>query len=275
MPFFENRSGEKLWYEDTGTGTAVVLVHGWCMSSAVWQFQYKGLEHAYRLIAPDLRGHGKSGMTPGSLDFESFAADLADLLYGLGLSNIILVGWSMGAQIAMQAYSGISDWLAGLVLVSATPCFSAKPDFQFGLQRNETAGMRIKVDRNARRALDGFHARMFAEGEFENQQSSGHIRSLLDSIVPPETSATLAALDSLAAADMRSLLPLITVPTLIVNGDSDKICLPQASDYLAENIAGARHMVFPGCGHSPFLTRHIQFNAEIDGFAESVSKQDV
>lgn len=270
MPFFVNRSGGKLWYEESGTGTAIVFVHGWCMSSAVWRFQFKGLEKSFRLIAPDLRGHGQSVIACGSLNFDGFAADLADLLKSLALSCVILVGWSMGAQIAMQAYNEIYDRLAGLVLVAATPCFSAKPDFQYGLQRNESDGMRKKVGRNVQRALEGFHARMFSDGEFENQQIACQISFLLDSIVPPETSATLAALDSLAAADMRDLLPAIKIPTLILNGDCDKICLPQASGYLVENISGAGHKVFHGCGHAPFLSRDTEFNAEIVRFAESV-----
>jgi pimeloyl-[acyl-carrier protein] methyl ester esterase len=270
MPFFENRSGEQLWYEDAGTGTVIVLVHGWCMSSAVWCFQFKGLEKSYRVIAPDLRGHGQSGISHGPLNFEGFAADLADILTGLALYRVILVGWSMGALIAMQAYDEISDRLAGLVLVAATPCFTVKQDFQYGLQRNESNGMRVKVGRNTQRALEGFHARMFADGEFENLQLAGQIISCLGSIVPPETSATLAALDSLAAADMRDLLSDIKIPTLILNGDCDKICLPQASGYLVENITAARHKVFHGCGHAPFLSRATEFNAEIARFAESV-----
>ncbi|MDD5284329.1 MAG: alpha/beta fold hydrolase [Desulfuromonadaceae bacterium] len=270
MPFFENRTGERLWFEDSGTGVPVLFVHGWCMSSSIWQYQFKGLQDLFRVIAPDLRGHGSSKAVYGRLDFESFSADLSDLLCFLDLSRIILVGWSMGAQIALQAYLEISERLAGLVLVSATPCFTSKTDFPYGLARNEAAGMRIKVGRDALRAVEGFHARMFAEGELEGRESADQIRTILASIVPPDTDSTLAALESLATADMRDLLPGITTPTLVVNGDSDKICLPQASNYLAENIRSAGQKVFVHSGHAPFLTRHEEFNTEILQFAERV-----
>ena len=87
MPWYRNRGGEHLWYEDAGTGCPVVLVHGWCMSSSVWKYQYDGLAASCRLVAPDLRGHGRSRELAGQLDFATFAADLVDLFDALELSN--------------------------------------------------------------------------------------------------------------------------------------------------------------------------------------------
>jgi pimeloyl-[acyl-carrier protein] methyl ester esterase len=270
MPFFVNRSGEKLWFEEAGTGTALLLVHGWCMSSAVWHYQFRDLQSSFRVVAPDLRGHGYSRDVSGRLDFECFAADLADLISFLDLRRVVLVGWSMGAQIALQAYREISDRLAALVLVSATPCFTAKTDFPYGLTWHESAGMKKKVGRNSNRAVEGFHVRMFMEGELSYLPLADKIRALLAEIEPPDAVATLAALESLASADMRNLLPQINIPTLIMNGDGDNICLPTASSFLAENIQSAQHKVFPHSGHAPFLTRHCEFNAEIIRFVERV-----
>ncbi|MFZ4858749.1 MAG: alpha/beta fold hydrolase [Desulfuromonadaceae bacterium] len=270
MPWIENRRGESLWYEERGRGCPVVFVHGWCMSSAVWKYQLDDLAASFRIIAPDLRGHGHSNGVAGSLSFTAFASDLADLLLRLNLSNVVLVGWSMGAQIALQACAGVSERLAGMVLVSATPCFTAKADFRYGLAAKEASGMRLKVERNTGRALDGFHTRMFAEGEIESHAVSSEITGLLASIPPPDTCAVLEALDSLARADMRHLLSRVRVPTLIINGSDDRICLPQASDYLKVHISGAEQFVFQDCGHAPFLTRSQQFNAELSRFIRSV-----
>lgn len=270
MPWFENRLGEKLWYEDAGCGVPLLFLHGWCMSSVVWKRQFGELADTFRLVAPDLRGHGKSRGASGQLDFGRFAADLADLINHLNLSRLVLVGWSMGAQIALQSYRQLHDRLAGLVLVSATPCFTARDDFPFGLARKEAAGMHLKVERNIQRALDGFHGRMFADGEIEDQQQALQIKELLDSVVPPDTTAAIDALDSLAGADMRPLLTDISAPVLILNGDRDIICLPQASDYLAKHIKSSCRRVFTGCGHAFFLTRAEQFNNEIIEYAGRV-----
>lgn len=274
MPCHLNRRGESLWYEDEGAGFPVVLLHGWCMSSVVWKYQFDGLADSMRLLAPDLRGHGRSREISGHLDFDNLAEDLVDLLDCLDLSQVVLVGWSMGAQIALQSSAALSGRLAGIVLVSATPRFTASEDFPHALAANEAAGMRIKVQRNTQRALDGFYTRLFAEGELENQAFESEIKRLLSTIPLPDTATVLDALDALSRADMRHLLTAITIPTLIVNGAQDRICLPEASCYLKANISDAEQIVFPCCGHAPFLSYSHQFNTEIIRFTGSVSGQN-
>lgn len=274
MPSYVNRRGEQLWYEEAGAGAGcpVVFVHGWCMSSAVWKYQFDGLAASLRLLAPDLRGHGRSRDVSGQLDFATFSADLVDMFDALGLEKAVLVGWSMGAQVALEASAELSNRLAGMILVSATPCFLATDDFPYGLATNEAVGMRLKVQRNTQRALDGFYARLFTEGEMADHQAATEIKKLLKAITPPDTAAVLAAIDALMNADMRNLLANIKVPTLIINGDADQICTPQASDYLKKHIRGAEQFVFHHCGHAPFLTFENQFNAEIVRFIRGVSE---
>lgn len=273
MSWFRNRHGEQLWYEESGSGLPIIFLHGWCMSSAVWSAQVEGLAGSFRLIAPDLRGHGRSRSVSGCFDFECFAADLLDLVRFLELEKVILVGWSMGAQVAMQACDELGARLAGLVLVSATPSFTVKEDYRFGLTSKEASGMRLKVQRNIGRALNGFHARMFAKGEFEKKQMADQAAALLASVVLPETEVAVAALDSLVSADLRLLLPQIRIKTLVLNGDCDLICLPQASNYLSEHLQSVRQAVFKGCGHAPFLSRPEQFNHEITLYAGSVCER--
>ncbi len=269
MPWYENRRGESLWYEDRGAGCPVVLLHGWCMSSAVWKYQFEGLADSCRVIAPDLRGHGRSREISTYLTFDRFVEDLADLLESLNLEKVVLVGWSMGGQIALHACRALSGRVAGMVLVSATPRFTASDDFPHGLAVQEASGMRLKVQRSLQRALDGFFSRLFVEGELETDAAE-EIARLLVSITPPETAAVLEALDALVTADMRDLLADIALPTLIINGGQDRICLPSASNYLKEHIPGAEQIVLSCCGHAPFLTHRYQFNSGIMRFIGSV-----
>ena len=274
MPWYVNRRGERLWYEDQGTGESVLLLHGWCMSSVVWKCQFDALAASMRLLAPDLRGHGCSKGVSSRLDFRSFTEDLVDLFEALDLSRVVLIGWSMGAQIALQASAALSCRLAGLVLVSATPSFIATDDFPYGLARNEANGMRLKIQRSTRRALDGFHTRLFAKGELESDSLAAEIKQLLAAIPSPDTAAVLDALDALARTDMSRLLATISVPTLVVNGGLDRICLPQASSYLKEHIPDAVQTVFQDSGHAPFLACSDLFNAEIIRFTRSVREQN-
>lgn len=273
MPSYQNRSGDQLWYEEQGGGDPIVFVHGWCLSSAVWKYQFDALAGSYRLLAPDLRGHGRSRKISRDLNFVSFADDLVDLCEALDLARVVLVGWSMGAQIALQAFSRLSRRLAGMVLVSATPRFTASAVFSFGLPEKEAQGMRLKLLRNHQRAVAGFYTRLFAEGELESQSLASEIRGILASITPPDTNAALESLDALVVADMSHLLSSVSIPTLIMNGALDQICLPQASCYMHEQIPGAEHFVFPHTGHAPFLTEHGQFNDELIRFTRSVCEQ--
>lgn len=270
MPWYKNRYGEQLWYEERGEGWPVVLLHGWCISSAVWHYQLTALHDSIRVIAPDLRGHGCSREVCCELNFDRFANDIADLFEALNLKQAVLTGWSMGAQIAMKVYRQLSERLYGMALVSATPCFTATHDFSHALAYNETRGMRLRLMRNSRQTVNSFYSRIFAEGELESNPFATEIRELLASITAPNTAVAINALDALASADMRGLLPEIAIPTLIINGDLDQICLPQASCYIKEQISGSEQVIFYRSGHAPFLSQPAKFNAELTRFVRSV-----
>lgn len=270
MPWYLNDNGERLWYEERGEGPAIVLLHGWCMSSAVWQLQMESLSGSFRVIAPDLAGHGASERSAAGYGLEEFGADIAALFCRLDLADALLAGWSLGAQVALQAFAGIRGRLAGLALVSATPRFVATADFPWGLDAVEAEGMGLKLRRNAGRAWEGFIARMFAPGELDDPLLSGRIRDLIAAIPLPETGVALQSLRALAQADTRDLLAAIDRPVLIVNGDRDAICLSGASDYMAERIASCNHAVLHGCGHAPFLTRSREFDALLAEFSRRV-----
>ena len=134
MPWFNNDSGDRLWYEDCGNGPAIVLIHGWCMSSSVWQQQIKSLSSAFRVIAPDLRGHGSSAQSSTGYRYEGFVADISALFRHLDLKETLLAGWSLGVQVAIQAFSSLRQKLTGLVLIAGTPCFISREGFLYPLE---------------------------------------------------------------------------------------------------------------------------------------------
>jgi len=270
MPWYRNDRNDSHWYEDQGNGPPIVFLHGWCMSSEVWRLQMESLSPLFRVIAPDLRGHGRSALSSDGYCFEAVAADITALFRQLDLHDTLLVGWSMGAEIAMQAFGQLRERLSGLVLVAGTPRFLAAANFPYALGRSEADGMAAKLRRNTERALKGFVGRMFAPPEMEDREAVGKISSLLDTIPVPETAVALQCLESLAEADMRHLLGAIDLPVLVVNGDQDKICLPEASGYLARHLADCRQVEFSGCGHAPFLTRSDQFDAVLIDFIRRV-----
>ena len=274
MSWYTGSSGSRLWYEERGAGKPVVLIHGWCMSSAVWGLQMDGLSRSQRVIAIDLPGHGQSDATAEGFSLAGCAADLAGMFENLDLRDVLLVGWSLGSMIALESYALLKDRLSGMVLVAATPKFTQGVDFPCGLSQLEVEGMVRKVQRSLRRALDGFTGRMFSRGELDEPALSATIQRMLSQVPVPTTDVALQALEVLAGTDLRDRLNRIDLSTLVLCGDSDVICLPQASDFLARGIPSARQVMFAGCGHAPFLTHSRRFNACIEEFRGMVSSVD-
>lgn len=271
MAWYEADSGNRLWYEERGAGTAIVFIHGWCMSSAVWRLQLEGLSGSFRVITLDLPGHGHSSPSAGGFQIKGCVDDIAGLFQFLDLRQALLAGWSLGSLIALEAVTLLRERLSGLVLIAGTPRFVQGDGFPYGLSKNEVDGMAGKVRRSLRRALDGFTARMFAFGELDHTPLAAMLRELLSSVPMPTTEVALQALGALVETDLRARLPLIDLPTVVMSGDRDVICLPQASEFLAQRIPSARQIVFAGCGHAPFLTQSRRFNACLDKFRGMVN----
>lgn len=267
MAWFFAATGHRIWYEDLGSGPPLIFIHGWCMSSCVWEFQVDELSSIFRVICIDLHGHGRSETPSNGFSIRGCAEDITALIARLELVGAVVVGWSLGATVAVDTFLADSRGIAGLVLVSATPRFTRSDDFPYGLSEMEAAGMATKVRRDIHRALAGFIPRMFAPGE----QDATAIDRILSLVPEPDSVVALQALNDLVGADLRNKLPTIDCPVLIIYGDKDRICLPQASEYLLAHISCSESIQFPGCGHAPFLTQSGQFNDSLKNFQGRVS----
>jgi pimeloyl-[acyl-carrier protein] methyl ester esterase len=274
MPWYTGSGGQRLWYEERGTGRPLVLLHGWCMSSAVWKDQLEGLSGMCRVIAVDLRGHGQSPVPEDGFSAAGCRADLAGLFAALDLRCALLAGWSLGSMVALDAFPDIRDRLSGLVLVAATPRFTTCDGYPHGLSPREVDGMSEKLGRSMRRALEGFTGLMFTAGERDDRTVFAGVQELLSGLPLPEPAVARQGLAMLAGTDLRGRLPMVDLPTMVLNGDSDRICLPQASDFLARQISSSQHVVFAGCGHAPFLTQVSRFNRCIGEFIGMVNSDN-
>lgn len=273
MPRLSLESGRRIWYEEQGEGRPLVLLHGWCMSSRVWRPQLETLKSRFRVIAPDLAGHGRSDASPDGFHLPGLGVDLEELFRSLALEDALLVGWSLGAQLALWAAGPLRERLSGLVLVSGTPRFTAGEDFSPGLDARELRGMRARMRRDPRGTLRDFVSGMFVPGECGQPHLVETIRQLLGDIPLPKTEVALQGLELLAETDLRALLQDVDLPTLIMGGDRDAICLPGASAYMARRIPETSQVIFSGCGHAPFLTRCTEFNDAVTKFGRRIFEQ--
>lgn len=269
------RAAVALHVEEAGEGRPVVLVHGWSLSSRAMGVLGEGLAPHCRVLLADLRGHGRSPAPPDGYGVEDHAADLAALLdrRGLldrhGLDRPLLVGWSLGALAVLAALPALGRRVAGAALVAGTPRFCAAPDWPHGLPGSTVAALAAKLERRQVQTLRRFFGGMFAAGEIEDAPLVMLATHLVDGL-PPDPVGVRASLDGLARADLRGLCPAVRVPTLLLHGDRDPVCLPGASAWMAGHIPGARLQPLPGAGHAPQLSRPREVIDALRGFLEEL-----
>src|ERR1700722_7918231 len=136
MPHFHGPDGTELFYRDWGTGRPVVFVHGMLLSSEMWQHQMLHLaEDGFRAVAYDRRGPGRRDDAGAGYDFDALAGDLAALLDRLDLTDVTLVGHSMGGgEIARYLSSHGSQRISQIVLASSTvPRLNIDPEAEAAL----------------------------------------------------------------------------------------------------------------------------------------------
>jgi pimeloyl-[acyl-carrier protein] methyl ester esterase len=265
MSFVETSAGVNIHYEDIGSGRPLVLIHGWGGSALLWRFQ-RELSEDFRLIIPDLRGHGRSIPLTEPFTLEALAFDLTNMFERLDLNEALLVGWSLGSQAAMASFPMLRKRLSGLILVGATARFTTTGGYPHGLPAEELRGMEIRLKRSYEKTMGEFFRSMFAQGELSAEREELIDREIMAEGRLPEPSVARAGLAVLASADLREMLPEIDRPVLLIHGDKDEICPPEAARDLAKHLPKARLLEFAGAGHAPPLSRPVEFNAHIREF---------
>lgn len=252
MNSFRLADGRCLAWREAGTGPPLLLLHGWCFSSQVFSEALAAFSADYRVLAPDLPGHGASDPA-ADYGFVPLAADLRAWLAALSLDRIRLLGWSMGGQVALELAASLPrERVERLLLVAVTPRYCAADDWPHGLPEGQVRAMERQLRRDYPAALRDFRERMLA-GEDLPAARCERIAALIGP--PPASADALAALAALRREDQRSRLAALDCPTLVQHGDLDAVTLPGAARTLAEKIAGARLELLPGFAHAPFLSR--------------------
>ena len=252
MNEFRLADGRRLAWREAGAGPPLLLLHGWCFSSLVFAEALTAFSPDYRVLAPDLPGHGASDPAADE-SFAALAADLREWLAALALDRIRLLGWSMGGQLALELVASLPpEQVERLLLVAATPRFCAADDWPHGLPEGQVRALERQLRRDYPAALRDFRERMLAGEELPPARCQ-RIAALIGP--PPVPADALAALAALGREDQRGRLAALDCPTLVQHGKLDTITLPGAARTLAEEIPGACLELLPGIAHAPFLSR--------------------
>jgi pimeloyl-ACP methyl ester carboxylesterase len=260
----------KLYLKDWGTGSPVILIHGWPLSSDSWDDQGMALAAAgYRAIAYDRRGFGRSSQPWSGYDYDTLADDLAAVIKYTGTQGATLVGFSMGGgEVAryMSRHEGKSVVKAALI--------SSILPFRLKTGDNPSGTEQAAFDETARalgedraQFFTGFFRKFFGVGEASQPVSEELLEWARSIAMQASLKATLECMRSFSSTDFRGDLPAFKVPTLIIHGTEDKTVPIDASARIAaKGIAHGTLIEYGGAPHGLFATEKKRLTADLLDF---------
>jgi pimeloyl-ACP methyl ester carboxylesterase len=273
LQHFTASDGARIAFDEEGEGRPLLLLHGLMAHSGFFEKQ-RELADGFRLVRPDLRGHGESreaATADDALTIERLAADVAELAAHLDLNDAIAVGWSLGASVLFQLLAGsASARFAGAVIVDMTPRVLNDGDWTLGLS-GEVCGARLQA---IREDFEGFAASagaaIFAQPLKDGSKALADWAGAQFARNDPVSVAALWS--SLVGADLRPLLPRIAQPTLVVHGAQSHLYGADTADHLVAALPDATAVEFAESGHAPHLEQPELFNRTLRDFAASLPR---
>ena len=274
MSTITTKDGTEIFYKDWGKGQPIVFSHGWPLTADDWDTQMMFfLNHGFRVIAHDRRGHGRSSQTADGHDMDHYADDLAALTAHLDLRNAIHIGHSTGGgEVAHYIGRHGESRVAKAVLISAVPPIMVKTSSNpGGLPKDVFDGLQAQVATNRAQFYRDLPAGPFygfnrpganvSEGVIQNwwrQGMMGGAKAHYDGIV------------AFSQTDFTPDLKKITVPTLVMHGDDDQI-VPYADSgpLSAKLVKGAILKTYKGFPHGMPTTEANTINADLLAFIKS------
>jgi non-heme chloroperoxidase len=276
MPFItvgkENGNNIDIYYEDHGSGNPIILIHGYPLSGASWEKQLPMLLNAgYRVITYDRRGFGKSSQPTEGYNYDTFAADLQQLITQLKLQDATLVGFSMGGgEIARYFGKYGSKGVSKAVFIGAVPPFLLKtPDNAEGVDGSVFEGIKKAVAADRYAFFTEFFKNFYNTDAYLGKRVSEDVVHASWNIAAGASATASLACVPTWLEDFRENLKRVDVPTLVIHGDDDRIVpLAAAGQRTAKLVEGAKLVVIKGGPHCVTWTHADEVNAALLAFLE-------
>lgn len=274
MPYIQSIQSDnepvQIYYEDIGKGKPVVFIHGWPLSGSMWEYQLTQLpQQGLRCITYDRRGFGKSDYPMNGYDYNTLAGDLKELLDELELTDVTLVGFSMGGgEIAkyFSLYEGAG--VSKVVFISAVVPFMLQTDDNpYGVPQQvfDTMAKQMTADRPT--FLENFNKDFYSVSKTNIPVTDAYLNNSLHKAMTSSPIATLACAKAFSSTDFRADVKMIQVPTLIIHGDSDKtVPIKPTSEQTAQMISGSIYKVYEGAPHGLWFTHKEKLNQDLIDF---------
>jgi non-heme chloroperoxidase len=273
MSTITTRQGNEIYYKDWGEGPVVTFSHGWPLSADAWDGQMLYLvQHGYRTVALDRRGHGRSSQVSTGNDMNGYADDLAAVIEALDLHEAVVVGHSTGGgEVARYIGRHGTSRVAKAVLVSAVPPLmlqtEANPE---GLPMSVFDDMRAGLFKDRSQ----FYKDLAIQFYGANRPGSNVSQGILDQFwLWSMQSGLKNAYDSIKAfseTDQTDDLRSFDVPTLVMHGEDDQIVpVHDSAKKAARLIRDATEIYYPGAPHGMTATLQDKVNADLLAFIRS------
>jgi pimeloyl-[acyl-carrier protein] methyl ester esterase len=253
----------------------LLCVHGWAAHGGLFAPQFARFADTHRVIAPDLRGHGRSraGAAP---DIAGMADDVAALLEDLDLDGVVAVGWSMGAAVLWDLLrrSPAAERIAGLVVVDMTPRILNDVSWRLGLAGGFDALDSARATMRMREDWREFSVRVAANALASEGAPPALLETLQADFAGNDPELMAQAWESLCSMDLREDIARIATPTLVAYGARSQLYAPDVSAYLVAHAPNAVRVPFQRSGHAPHLEEPERFNRLLNDFVAILSGQD-
>lgn len=243
-----------------GNGQDLVFLHGWAMHSGIWQEVSASLGQHARVHLIDLPGHGES-----AIDQSGTLQHWVDTVGKILPPHCIVVGWSLGGQIAMELALQYPKVVQKLVLIATTPCFIKKIDWPSGAEPKLLELFWENLKKNYKVTIQRFLTLQMT-GDESGVQNVQKLRKRFFERKQPDALGLEQGLAILQTSDLRSRVTKIQQPVLLLHGENDVITHINAAQWMRQQIEKSQLVTFSHCGHAPFLSYPEQFVACLNEF---------
>lgn len=251
-----------LVYTDTGHGEPVFLLHGLGSRGSDWQLQLPALSESFRVVVPDLRGHGTSPKPPGPYSVALMAADVMALMDKLGLPSAHFIGLSMGGMMAFQLAAASPERVRSAVIVNSAPEL-VPHSFRQQLQ----IWQRLTLARLTQPSQTG---KFLSQRLFPKPEQEALRQRFVAEWSENDKAAYLTSMKALVGWSVLDKVGAITCPILVISGDRDYTAV-EAKQAFVDKIPGARLVVIADSGHATPLDQPEEFNRTVLTFLQQVT----
>ncbi|MCK5383815.1 MAG: pimeloyl-ACP methyl ester esterase BioH [Gammaproteobacteria bacterium] len=249
-----------LYTQTSGTGPALILIHGWSLHGGIWEQLVPLLEPHFRVTCVDLPGHGRSDWRG-----EETLDAMVDAVLSVAPAEAAWLGWSLGGLVAARAALMAPARVSALVEMASTPCFVRKPGWQSAMLPALLDTFAAELAEDYVRTLNRFLA-LQVRGSDGASEVLKTLRALMLVHGEPNPEGLRAGLEVLRTADLRDSLGRIDCPALLLMGERDTLVPVNAGQAACELFPAAQLQVVAGAGHAPFIAQPEMVAGLITGF---------